>query len=136
MPWSFGKRLSVPFCQIQSYNLPISVFTTLSQLKIGQEHFLNEKWENAAHKCSWICCPKSQVAKITIHKGTNCGMDLVVVNDMWGQISSRRRQLSTKQWSGNKCSNVLTKIQTSNYGMDHWDWPGKQWWAELHSALP
>ena len=26
--------------------------------------------------------------------------------DMSGQISSRRRQLSTKQWSGNKCSDV------------------------------
>ena len=31
--------------------------------------------------------------------------------DMSGQISSRRRQLSTKQWSGNKCSDILTKIQ-------------------------
>ena len=31
--------------------------------------------------------------------------------DMSGQSSSRRRQLSTKQWSGNKCSDVPTKIQ-------------------------
>ena len=29
--------------------------------------------------------------------------------DMSGQISSRRRQLLTKQWSGNKCSDVPTK---------------------------
>ena len=53
--------------------------------------------------------------------------------NMSGQISSRRRQLSTKQWSGNK-----TKIQTSSYAMNHRDWPGKQWRAErqvmpLHS---
>ena len=41
-----------------------------------------------------------------------------------GSISSRRRQLSTKQWSGNKCSDVPTKIQTSSYAMDHRDWPG------------
>ena len=32
--------------------------------------------------------------------------------EMSGYISSRRRQLSTKQWSGNKCSDVPTKIQT------------------------
>ena len=31
--------------------------------------------------------------------------------DMSGQSSSRWRQLSTKQWSGNKCSDVPTKIQ-------------------------
>ena len=50
--------------------------------------------------------------------------------DMSGQISSRRRQLSTKQWSGNKHSDVTIKIQTSSYAMVHWDWPGKQWRAE------
>ena len=50
--------------------------------------------------------------------------------DMSGQISSRRRQLSTKQWSGNKHSDVPIKLQTSSYAMDHWDWPGKQWRAE------
>ena len=54
--------------------------------------------------------------------------------DMSGQISSRRHQLSTKQWSENKCSDVLTKIQTSSYAMDHWDWLGKQWRAELKHA--
>ena len=54
--------------------------------------------------------------------------------DMSGQISSRRRQLSTKQWSGNKYSEVPTKIQTSSYVMDHWDWPGKQWRAELQAC--
>ena len=27
---------------------------------------------------------------------------------------------------GNKCSDVLTKIQTLSYTMDHWDWPGNQ----------
>ena len=53
--------------------------------------------------------------------------------DMSGQISSRRWQLSTKQWSGNKCGDVLTKIQTSSYAMDHRDWPGKQLLAE-HQA--
>ena len=53
--------------------------------------------------------------------------------DMSGQISSRRRHLSTKQWSGNKCGDVPTKIQTSNYAMDHRDWPGKQRLAE-HQA--
>ena len=42
--------------------------------------------------------------------------------DMSGQISSLLRQLSTKQWSGNKCSDVPTKIPTSSYAMDHWDW--------------
>ena len=31
--------------------------------------------------------------------------------DMSGQISSRRRQFSTKQWSGNNCSDISTKIQ-------------------------
>ena len=54
--------------------------------------------------------------------------------NMSGQISSRRWQLSTKQRSGNKCSDVLTKIQTSSYARDHWDWPGKQWWAERQSC--
>ena len=54
-------------------------------------------------------------------------------DDMSGQISSRRRQLSTKQWSGNKCGDVPTKIQTSSYAMDHRDWPGKQRLAE-HQA--
>ena len=49
--------------------------------------------------------------------------------DMSGQIPSRR---STKL-SGNKCSDVPTKIQTSSYAMNHWDWPGKQWRAE-HQA--
>ena len=50
--------------------------------------------------------------------------------DMSGQISSRRwRQLSTKQWSGNKCNDVLTKIQSSNYAMDHRDW--LQSWADF-----
>ena len=53
--------------------------------------------------------------------------------DMSGQISSRRRHLSTKQWSGNKCGDVPTKIQTSIYAMDHRDWPGKQRLAE-HQA--
>ena len=53
--------------------------------------------------------------------------------DMSGQISSRRGQLSTKQWSGNKCSDVPTKIQTSNYAMDNRAWPGKQWLMPLHS---
>ena len=42
--------------------------------------------------------------------------------DMSDQISSWWRQLSTKQCSGNKCSDILTKIQTSNYAMDHLDW--------------
>ena len=42
---------------------------------------------------------------------------------------------ATKQWSGNKCSDVPTKIQTTSYAMDHRDWPGKQWWAE-HQACP
>ena len=42
---------------------------------------------------------------------------------MLDQISSWWRQLSTKQCSGNKCRDVLTKIQTSNYTMDHLDWP-------------
>ena len=32
---------------------------------------------------------------------------------MLGQISSQRRHLSTKQWSGNKSGDVPTKIQTS-----------------------
>ena len=41
-------------------------------------------------------------------------------------VGSNFIQLSTKQWSGNKCSDVLTKIQTSNYAMDHRDLPGKQ----------
>ena len=31
--------------------------------------------------------------------------------DMSGQSSSQQRQLSTKQWSGNNCSDVPTKIQ-------------------------
>ena len=55
--------------------------------------------------------------------------------DMSGQIWSRRRQLSTKQWSGNKCSDVPTKFQTLSYMyvMDHRDWPGKKWRAE-HQA--
>ena len=53
--------------------------------------------------------------------------------DMSGQISSRRRHLSTKHWSGNKCGGVPTKIQTSIYAMDHRDWPGKQRLAE-HQA--
>ena len=53
--------------------------------------------------------------------------------DMSGQISSRPRHLSTKQWSGNKCGDVPTKIQTSIYAMDHRDWPGKQRLAE-HQA--
>ena len=35
--------------------------------------------------------------------------------DMSGQISSQQRQLSTKQWSGNKCSGVPTKFQILNY---------------------
>ena len=41
--------------------------------------------------------------------------------DMSGQISSRRRQLSTKQWSGNKCSDVQTKIQTLSYALHSLD---------------
>ena len=53
--------------------------------------------------------------------------------DRSGQCSSWRRQLSTKQWSGNKCGAVPTKIQTSSYAMDHRDWPDKQWLAE-HQA--
>ena len=40
----------------------------------------------------------------------------------------------TKQWSGNKCSDVPTKIQISSYGMDHPDWPGKQWWTECQAC--
>ena len=32
--------------------------------------------------------------------------------DMSGKISFRHRHLSTKQWSGNKCGDVPTKIQT------------------------
>ena len=52
---------------------------------------------------------------------------------MLGQISSWRRHLSTKQWSGNKSGDVPTKIQTSIYAMDHRDWPGKQRLAE-HQA--
>ena len=72
---------------------------------------------------------------------------------MSGQILSRRRQLSTKQWSGNKCSQienrfwletvgfgsvfttvlVSTKIQLPSYAMDHRDWPGKQWRAECQA---
>ena len=57
--------------------------------------------------------------------------------NMSGQISSRCRQLSTKQWSGNKCNDVPTKIQTLSYTMDQRDWPGKQWRAKhpLDSAL-
>ena len=47
--------------------------------------------------------------------------------DMSGQVSSRRLQLSTKQWSGNRCSDDPTKIQTLSYVM------GKQWRAE-HQA--
>ena len=31
--------------------------------------------------------------------------------DMSGQSSFRRRQLLREQWSGNKCSDVMTKIQ-------------------------
>ena len=54
-------------------------------------------------------------------------------DDMSGQISSRWRQLSTKQWSGNKCGDVPTKIKTLSYAMDHRDWPGKQRLAE-HQA--
>ena len=54
---------------------------------------------------------------------------------MSGQISSRRRHLSTKQWSGNKCGDVPTKIQTSIYAMDHRDWPGKQRLAAA-SSMP
>ena len=56
--------------------------------------------------------------------------------DMSGQTSSRRRQLSTKQWSGNKRSDVPTKIQTSSYAMDHRDWSGtsKQWRAERQAC--
>ena len=50
--------------------------------------------------------------------------------DMSGQISSRRRQLSTKHWSRNKCGGIPTKIKTSSYAMDHRDWPGKQQLAE------
>ena len=53
---------------------------------------------------------------------------------MLGQISSQRRQLSTKQWSGNKCSDVPTKIQTSSYAMNHRDWPGKQWRAKRQAC--
>ena len=53
--------------------------------------------------------------------------------DISGQITSRRRQLSTKQWPGNKCSDVPTKIQTLSYAMDHRDWPGEQRLAE-HQA--
>ena len=51
--------------------------------------------------------------------------------DMSGQVSSWRRHLSAKQWSGNKCGDVPTKIQ--NYAMDYRDWPGKQLLAE-HQA--
>ena len=51
--------------------------------------------------------------------------------NMSGKSSSRRRQLSTKQWSGNKCSDVPTKIHLQL--IDHRDWPGKQRWAELHA---
>ena len=50
-----------------------------------------------------------------------------------GQISPRRQQLLTKQWSGNKCSDAPTQIQTSSYAMDHRDLSGKQWRAE-HQA--
>ena len=52
---------------------------------------------------------------------------------MSGKISSRRRHMSTKQCSGNKCGDVPTKIQTSIYAMDDRDWPGKQRLAE-HQA--
>ena len=45
--------------------------------------------------------------------------------DMSGQISTRLRQLSTKQWLGNKCSDIPAKIQTSSFAMDHRDWPRK-----------
>ena len=54
--------------------------------------------------------------------------------DMSGQISSWWWQLSTKQWSGNKYSDVPTKIQTPSYTMDHRDWPGKQWRAERQTC--
>ena len=57
--------------------------------------------------------------------------------DISGQISSRHRQLSTKQWSRNKCSDVQsfqTKIQTSSYAIDQRDWPGKQWRAECQAC--
>ena len=40
----------------------------------------------------------------------------------------------TKQWSGNKCRDVLTKIQTSSLVMDHQDWPGKQWRGERQAC--
>ena len=53
--------------------------------------------------------------------------------DMSGQILSWWRQLSTKQWSGNKCGDVPIQIQTSSYAMDHQNWPGKQRLAE-HQA--
>ena len=29
---------------------------------------------------------------------------------------------------------VPTKIQTSSYAMDHWDWVGKQWRAERQAS--
>ena len=45
-----------------------------------------------------------------------------------------RRQLLTKQWSGNNCSDAPTKIQTSSYAMDHRDWSGKQWRAERQAC--
>ena len=49
---------------------------------------------------------------------------------MSGQISSRRRQLSTNWWSGNKCNDCDQNAKLRVTPMDHWNWPGKQWRAE------
>ena len=49
--------------------------------------------------------------------------------DMSGQISSQRQQLSTKQWSGNKCSDVPTKLRDGSSGL-----AGKQWRAERQAC--
>ena len=74
----------------------------------------------------WEVCSTSEVSTSPIvedrflcrHVGSNFILTATIV---------------TKQWSGNKCSDVPTKIQTSSYAMDHRDWPGKQWRAE-HQA--
>ena len=80
-----------------------------------------------------------RLPQLAIIRDLSCTCQLVLLArtdfsvDMSGQISSRRRHLSIKQWSGNKCGDVPTKIQTSIYAMDHRDWPGKQRLAE-HQA--
>ena len=83
---------------------------------------------------------------------------------MSGKVSFQRRQLSTKQWSENKCSELMLQPKSNlhltlkvpgklplyglyvyyvvhicdfgmlSYAMEHRDWSGKQWRAERQAC--